>query len=69
MTLPEVGELWEYKANSQLLRVLVLGVTKTGGDGVRIRTINILCKGFGQENDDWWFSTSPHVKNFWKRLV
>ena len=69
MSIPEVGELWEYKQAKQLLRVLVLGVTQTGGDGVRIRTINIACEGFGQENDEWWFSTSHNVKDCWRRLA
>lgn len=70
MTLPEVGELWEYKQAKQLLRVLVLGVRgDITGDGVRIQTINIVCEGFGQDHDEWWFSTSHNVKDCWTRLA
>ena len=72
MTVPEVGELWEYKANSQLLRVLVLEVKQSrdnGDDGVRIRTMNILCQGFGQGYNEWWFSTANPTRKLWTRLA
>ena len=71
MTLPEVGELWEYKVNSQLLRVLVLEVKQSldDSDGVRIRTINILCQGFGQGYEEWWFSTVDPTRKLWTRLA
>lgn len=70
MTLPEIGELWEYRQSKQLLRVLVIGVRKdNGGDGVRIHTINILCEGFGQEQDEWWFSTNHAMKDCWTRIA